>query len=240
MPPAQSMRGHVGELPQNEVTADGAAQRRQRPRLVLRLHTGVGQSGKAFDAEILNLSPSGMLVKTGARLSVDEPLEVVLPDIGRVVAKVVWFDEQLYGCSFASTLTADQVEAANRASRHTDEEHGVDQETLGGRVRRLRIRRGLTMRALANIGGVSKPTWWKWESDQVRPRHKTLQRLASELGVSELELAYGVGKDASENGGERENGSLADIVRDARKRIAEAAGVEESRVDVTIDWGEEE
>ena len=221
-----------------DFAGDDAERRRRKQRLVLSLRTGVGQSGRAFDAEILNLSPNGMLVKTGAKLAFDEPLEVVLPDVGPVIAKVVWFDDQLYGCSFASPLGEDQIAAANEAALDTDTSHGVDKESLGGRIRRLRNRRNLSMRALAGIVGVSKPTLWKWESDQVRPRHKTMQRLATELGVSELELVYG----APQNAGEEAAGtaSLAEIVRDARRRIAEAAGVDEERVDVTIDWGEEE
>ncbi len=64
---------------------------RRQQRLVLQLNTGVGQAGKAFDAEILNLSNSGMLVRTDADLSIDDPIEVVLPQSGAVGAKVVWF-----------------------------------------------------------------------------------------------------------------------------------------------------
>lgn len=223
-------------------TAESVAQegdpRRRARRLVLRLRTGVGQSGRAFDAEVLNLSPSGMLVKTAASLSLDDPLEVVLPKIGPVIAKVVWFDDQLYGCSFAKQLSDEEVEAADFASGHSDELHGVDNETLGERIKRLRKNRGLSMRALAGLAGVSKPTLWKWESDRVRPRHTTMQRLAVELGISELELVYGA--PAVRSSDDLEAGSLADIVRDARRRIAEAAGVDESRIDVRIDWGEED
>ena len=221
-----------------ELTATSEDPRRRSNRLILRLHTGVGQAGRAFDAEVLNLSPSGMLVKTSASLSLDDPLEVVLPKVGPVVAKVVWFDDQLYGCSFASQLTDEEVEAANLASGQTDQTHGVDNETLGARIKRLRKNRGLSMRALAGLAGVSKPTLWKWESDRVRPRHTTMQRLAVELGISELELVYGA--PAVHENEALESGSLADIVRDARRRIADAAGVDESRVDVRIDWGEED
>lgn len=225
----------TGTKPRQPDVSDGT-QRQRGHRLVLRLQTGVGQSGKAFDAEILNLSPSGMLVKTTARLSLDDPLHVVLPNTGPVAAKVVWFDELLYGCSFATPLSDADIEAANEVAQGSEEGHGVDSETLGERIRRLRTRRGLPMRALADVIGVSKPTLWKWESDQVRPRHAKMQRLAVELGVSELELVYGAPSDGVEETGEP--GSLADIVRQARKTIAEAAGVDESSVDVRIDWGE--
>ena len=219
---------------------------RRQPRLVLRLHTGVGQSGKAFDAEILNLSRNGMLVQTEAQLSLDDPIAVVLPNRGAVPAKVVWFADELYGCSFLEPISQDELEAATDvASQEEDSEHryGVDHETLGSRIKRLRVSKGHTMRGLAQLVGVSKPTLWKWEGDQVRPRHETMQRLAEELGVSELELVYGapgLGKAIALAEEDADSGtSLADIVRASRKRIADAAGVEETSVEIHINWDSE-
>ena len=216
---------------------------RRQPRLVLRLSTGVGQSGRAFDAEILNLSCEGMLVKTQAELSLDDPLEVVLPQSGAVKAKVVWGADELYGCSFANPISQEELEAANDvASLDDDPDHrfGVDHETLGSRIKRLRVARGHTMRGLAERVGVSKPTLWKWEGDQVRPRHETMQRLAKELDVTELELVYGapgLGKAAAIAEGEVDaNMSLAELVRVSRRRIAQAAGVDEASVDININW----
>ena len=216
---------------------------RRQPRLVLRLSTGVGQSGRAFDAEILNLSCEGMLVKTQAELSLDDPLEVVLPQSGAVKAKVVWGADELYGCSFANPISQEELEAANDvASLDDDPDHrfGVDHETLGSRIKRLRVARGHTMRGLAERVGVSKPTLWKWEGDQVRPRHETMQRLAKELDVTELELVYGapgLGKAAAIAEGEADaNMSLAELVRVSRRRIAQAAGVDEASVDININW----
>ena len=216
---------------------------RRQPRLILQLNTGVGQRGKAFDAEILNLSHSGLLIKTRAELSKDDPFEVVLPRKGAVGAKVVWFADGLYGCSFHDPLTDEELEAATRSASGDEPDRtafGVDDETLGGRIRRLRTAHGLTMRALAERVGVSKPTLWKWEGDQVRPRHETMQRLAGELGVSELELVYGApGLDQAAAIAEEEelaHGSLADIVRASRKRIAMAAGVDVTCVEIHINW----
>lgn len=219
---------------------------RRQPRLMLQLNTGVGQGGRAFDAEILNLSNSGMLVKTEAALSVDDPIEVVLPQSGAVGAKVVWNAEGLYGCSFLSPISDDELQAANdlASSENGDgQRYGVDHETLGTRIKRLRTSRGFTMRGLAERVGVSKPTLWKWEGDQVRPRHDTMKRLAEELTVSELELVYGapgLGEAAAiAEVEEIGQGSLADIVRAARKRIAQAAGVEEASVEININWDAE-
>ncbi len=218
---------------------------RREPRLVLQLNTGVGQSGHAFDAEIMNISRDGMLVRTQAELTLEEPIEVVLPQSGAVKATVVWSADGMYGCSFAEAISEDELQAANDLAKDDSSEggrYGVDHETLGSRIKRLRNARGFTMRGLAEMVGVSKPTLWKWEGDQVRPRHETMQRLASELDVSELELVYGapgLGEAVALAEEDAVGGSLADIVRASRKRIAQAAGVEEASVEIHINWDNE-
>ena len=218
----------------------------RQPRLVLTLNTGVGQSGKSFDAAILNISRKGLLVKTDARLSLDDPIEVVLPRSGKVGARVVWSTDDLYGCSFLQPIDEEDLKAANQIAtspRAATQRLGVDDETLGPRIKRLRVACGYTMQGLADRVGVSKPTLWKWEGDQVRPRHETMQRLAAELGVSELELAYGApGLGEAAALAEEQaitGGSLADIVRASRRRIAQAAGVAESDVEIVINWDSE-
>lgn len=227
-----------------ETSVDSLGDRdRRQPRLVLRLNTGVGQAGRAFDAEILNLSHNGMLVRTGAELNLNDPLEVVLPKSGSVPAKVVWFADELYGCSFPKPISQEEIEVATDVAAIDEGEHGsrfgVDHETLGQRIKRLRTASGASMRAFAERVGVSKPTLWKWEGDQVRPRHETMQRLAAELGVSELELVYGAPGRGAEPVEDDSGASLADIVRSSRNRIARAAGVDSSKVEINIDWGQE-
>ena len=218
---------------------------RREPRLVLQLNTGVGQAGRAFDAEIMNLSRDGMLVRTRAELTLEEPIEVVLPQSGAVRATVVWSADGMYGCSFAEAISQDELQAANdlaKAELEDGKRFGVDHETLGSRIKRLRKARGFTMRGLAEQVGVSKPTLWKWEGDQVRPRHETMQRLAEELAVSELELVYGapgLGEAALIAEEDAATDSLADIVRASRKRIARAAGVDETCVEIHINWDSE-
>lgn len=241
MSPEKRERGIVRKMRMGEKNGI----ERREPRLVLQLNTGVGQSGKAFDAEIMNLSRDGMLVRTQAELTLEEPIEVVLPQSGAVKATVVWSADGMYGCSFAETISEDELQAANDLAKEEPEggkPFGVDHETLGSRIKRLRNARGFTMRGLAEQVGVSKPTLWKWEGDQVRPRHETMQRLAEELDVSELELVYGapgLGEAALIAEEEAATGSLADIVRASRKRIARAAGVDEACVEININWDSE-
>lgn len=218
---------------------------RREPRLVLQLRTGVGQAGRAFDAEIMNISTGGMLVRTSSDISQNDPIQVVLPQSGAVGARVIWSAEDLYGCSFDTPISEDELDSVRDAARfHSPfrEAYGVDHETLGARIKRLRTASGFTMVELAQKVGVSKPTLWKWEGDQVRPRHETMGILAQQLGVGELELVYGaprLGEEVASLEGDEEQGSLADIVRASRKRIAEAAGVDEVSVDIHINWGNE-
>lgn len=218
----------------------------REPRLVLQLRTGVGQAGKAFDAEIMNISTGGMLVKTSSDIAHDDPIQVVLPKSGAVGATVIWSTEDLYGCSFDNPISEEELESVREAARFSSpfrHAYGVDHETLGARIKHLRIASGYTMVELAQKVGVSKPTLWKWEGDQVRPRHETMGILAKELGIGELELVYGAPRlgeaAASLEEDDTQHGSLADIVRASRKRIAEAAGVDEVSVDIHINWGNE-
>ena len=219
---------------------------RIQPRLVLQLKTGVGQGGRAFDAEILNLSTTGILLRSKADLSLQDPIQVVLPGSGAVGAKVVWSADGLYGCMFAKPIGEDELESLRRLSAAKNDNGGAAapaEETIGMRIKRLRVSQGHTMRGLADKVGVSKPTLWKWEGDQVRPRHETLQVLAAELGVSELELVYGapgLGEAAALADDEANAAkTLADIVRASRRRIARAAGVDEANVQIQIDWDAE-
>ena len=60
---------------------------------------------------------------------------------------------------------------------------------LGARVRKARLRRGLTLTALAEVIGVRSPaTVWRYENGR-RPEPDVLARLALALGVSAEDLA---------------------------------------------------
>lgn len=55
---------------------------------------------------------------------------------------------------------------------------------LGGRLRRLRLERGLSQEQLAAQAGIVQSAISAFESGEKEPRISTLQRLASCLGVS--------------------------------------------------------
>lgn len=231
----------MAETDQGQGEGQGDERRRKDARTALRFSTGVGQAGQSFAAEVLNLSQGGLLLRTATPLAIAQPLEIVLPQRGTVAARVAWSNDGIYGINFDRPLNAEDIGAADRlvdaggngSAAEGEQPRGVDAETFGQRIRRLRLHRALSMRELASRIGVSKPTLWKWEGDQVRPRHEAMAALAAELDVRELELIYGA---PGELDAASRNRTLAEVVRDSRRRIAEAAGVADERVAIVIDW----
>lgn len=65
-------------------------------------------------------------------------------------------------------------------------------DTFAVRLAALRARRGLTLRALAGLAGLSKNGIHLLEHGQREPTLPTLQRLAAALGVSPGELIAGL------------------------------------------------
>ena len=68
-------------------------------------------------------------------------------------------------------------------------------ETVGGRIARLRKAKNMTQEALAEQMGVSGQAVSKWENDQSCPDISILSRLARVLGVTTDELLTGEGSE---------------------------------------------
>lgn len=225
---------------------EATGMRRGEPRRRLELAAGAKQGERAANVAVLNLSQSGLLLRTDAELALDEPLMVRLPTGNDHAARVVWSADDLFGCRFLKPLSRADVSAAELKSgfgRKAAEQAkaGGEAETIGERIKRERTASGLTLVELASLVGVSKPTLWKWESNRIRPRQEMLKPLACALGIGELELVYGAPPVAPANGEKREKArrsrSLAQIVGDSRRAIAEAAGIDEDRVEISLDFG---
>lgn len=138
-------------------------------------------------------------------------------------------------------------------------------------LRSLREAQGLSVRALANMIGVSKVTVWKWEKGDSKPRARMVGPLAQALDVAppQLRLAGNfvegltdrgalAGLSATRDGGaEGEPGqqgqqdtsvseplgaeapgqqSLADVIAQAKRMIAEASGVGTRNVTISIEY----
>lgn len=182
---------------------------------------------------------NGLLLKTRSRLKSDEAIVVVLPDAGEKLARVVWTDDDLYGCRFAEPLTSGEISASLLKSEpmgDNDSDDAEPEESFGERLRRLRKGAGIQLTALAAEIGVSKPTLWKWETDKVRPRSGSLARLADALRIDEKALLYGTPEPANSDEATLPNSSsLEDLVSACRQKISDLAGVSSERVKISID-----
>lgn len=70
-------------------------------------------------------------------------------------------------------------------------------DTLGGRIQRARLTRGLTVSQLARRAGILTKTLDNWERDRSAPRANKLNVLAGALGVPVLWLLGGGGEEVA-------------------------------------------
>ena len=127
------------------------------------------------------------------------------------------------------------------------------EEELGERIRRLRQRLGLPLRAVAKAVGVSAPAVSRWENGGAKPRKVFHSALADALDVSESELLFGVDADqfdsvlapvgrrprlhnaAQAPDLEAQRSPLSDLISTAKQQIADAAGTTPDRVTIQIE-----
>lgn len=64
----------------------------------------------------------------------------------------------------------------------------IEQETMGGRIARLRRDKGMTQAELAELLGVSQPVISDYENDVIKLSGETVAQLAGLLGVSADEI----------------------------------------------------
>lgn len=84
--------------------------RRSSPRLKLSLGALLPETGEAVI--IHDLSSTGMLIETTARLKPSEQLHVELPEVGATVAAVIWNSGNYFGCQFRGSIPKRAISAA--------------------------------------------------------------------------------------------------------------------------------
>lgn len=86
------------------------ANRRTSQRRKLRLGSTIGTVG--HDVVIHDLSSTGALLQTSAKLEPFDDLDIDLPEVGPTHAFVVWNSGEYFGCEFASPIPKAAISAA--------------------------------------------------------------------------------------------------------------------------------
>lgn len=78
------------------------------------LRLGVPASSVRDTARVLirNLSETGLMMETAARLAVGDAVIIDLPEAGPTQARIVWNRQSSYGCEFAAPVSKGAVSAA--------------------------------------------------------------------------------------------------------------------------------
>lgn len=84
--------------------------RRASPRRKLCLGSSLTADGQ--DVVIHDLSATGVLLQTAAKLETFDDLEVDLPEVGPTHAFVVWSSGEYFGCEFARPISRAAISAA--------------------------------------------------------------------------------------------------------------------------------
>ena len=100
-----------------------AADRRSSPRHTLCLDSTLQTTGDAVT--IHDLSSTGMLIETAARLAPFDGLAVRLPEVGIMPAIIVWNSGRFFGCEFNERLSQATISAALLRSRPTNPPESV-------------------------------------------------------------------------------------------------------------------
>ena len=83
--------------------------RRTSARRKISFVTSLGTSRRYLT--IHDLSSTGMLIETSAKLPLFEPVQIDLPEAGSQQAIVVWTSGQFYGCEFQERLSKAAISA---------------------------------------------------------------------------------------------------------------------------------
>ena len=216
--------------------APGSGKRRtERRKLQLQVQ-GAHPSDTNIVVKIHNISLTGMLIECGARLAIDDVIDVDLPHAGSVATRLIWASEKLFGCQFEAPISSAALSAAQLQSAASTQENEelflprapVESEAAGSRfganLKRLRIAKGLSQATVAERMGVSAPSISGWENGRARPKHDRMAVLADLLGVPMSQLLVDASSSAS-----------AELVSQGRERIARGTGVSPDRVRIFIE-----
>jgi transcriptional regulator with XRE-family HTH domain len=204
-------------------------QRGTARRTLLLEALGATARGDSTSVTVHNISRTGLLLESGAELAVGETIELDLPESGVVEARVTWLSGTFAGCESAAPISDAALSAAQLRGAAAGKEAPVP-EPFPERFARLRKASGLTLAAIADKLGVSKPTVWAWEQGKARPVEGRLEALAETLGVARSELTPDRDLPRFDDSAE-----LLPIVARSRIAIAAALGIKPERIKIAIE-----
>lgn len=105
---------------------------------------------------------------------------------------------------------------------------------IGSRIRSAREARGMSPSELARLVKVSPTAVWNWEGKDRKPHSETLAALAKVLAVSPEYLLSGNGASATDAIKLKE--TVADVVEEARSRIATLTGFAPEKVKLRLEF----
>jgi transcriptional regulator with XRE-family HTH domain len=212
---------------------EDGSERRSAARRTLRLVThAVPDGGPATPVVVHDLSVSGLLIETDAKLKAGETLAMSLPHGGASEATVVWSSSRFFGCRFTQPLSRAVLSAALLKAEAEPTERGAivpasrqPAKDLPARLTALRQARGLTGDQLAKRIGVSRQALWYWETGRRTPRPEQLGKVAAELGIQESDLLAG-GDESS---------AQAKVIHQCKRLVAEQYGVDPASVRIMVE-----
>ena len=176
-----------------------------------------------------NISEYGFIIESDGEIAVGQRLEFKLPHGSAARGEVAWISEKLAGCNFDIPISRASLDDGRLHDAVAKENDSTDSarylESLGLRIRRLRLALMMSQGQLAKQMSVSVPAVCGWEADRIRPKPRRMDELAKILGVSLPELL-----------GHQETANLQRQIAKARQAIAKAVGVSEDRVRINIDF----
>lgn len=199
---------------------------------------GAHASGSDVPVTVHNISATGLLIECEAALSINDRIDIDLPQAGTVSATLVWVSGRMFGCQFdtsisSAALSAAQLQSAvdlpTPASRSSDDEESKFVTPYGSNfaanLKRLRIAKGLSQASVAEKLGVSGPSISGWEKGRARPKEDRLSELASLLGVPMSQLLVDPQPDMMQT-----------VIDASREQVARVTGVTPERVRIIVEF----